>query len=324
MSQLYNGFQYPCFYAHVLKSNTCLYFCVPFFRNFYRYSFKLSHVTNVTDLYSYVLFSFRTLFENNNYLILIGENMAVNRTKKHQAYGPAGFPLGFLAPTPIEGNRAPTAADEGQIGVLWIYPAINSAWVFTSSGNWLDITGGGGVFSSLTVTPGPVSLTGTVNINTAGAGVTSINRGGTGALQLGNATGNTTISGTLTTTGAISATAGNITATSGNIVASLGSISSGTTITAGTGITVTTGGVTVAAGNIIASTGGVEGVSVYASGDNGGVAGLVGITSVTSTSTGAGTVTFKPNEASGNITQGGWLKLYNGTVAIYIPYFTAI
>lgn len=67
---------------------------------------------------------------------------------------------------------------------------------------------------------------GTVGLNTSGAGITTIGTGGTGATNIGNATGNTAITGALSTT---------------------------TTMTAGTGFTVTTGGILVSGGDIINS-----------------------------------------------------------------------
>lgn len=74
------------------------------------------------------------------------------------------------------------------------------------------------VTSGFTVSAGTSSLTGTVNVNTSGAGVTSINTGGTGATNIGNATGNTAVTGSLTASTSLTATAGAITATNGNLV----------------------------------------------------------------------------------------------------------
>jgi hypothetical protein len=173
-----------------------------------------------------------------------------------------------IFPKPIVALRAPQTSDFAQLGQLWIEPknsagvAQNLCWVLTSiinnSANWLALVGGGGagVFASLTVTPGPISLTGTTTINTAGAGTTAIGVGGTGAVTIGNATGNTTIpAGNLTLTlGNIVVSAGNITATLGNIAATAGSLSAGTTVTAGTGITATLGNITATNGNVVLST----------------------------------------------------------------------
>lgn len=58
---------------------------------------------------------------------------------------------------------------------------------------------------------------GTANINASGAAATTIATGGTGVLNLGNVTGNTAVTGSLTASTSLTATAGNITATNGDI-----------------------------------------------------------------------------------------------------------
>jgi hypothetical protein len=102
-----------------------------------------------------------------------------------------------LSPNPIQANRAPVGADKGYLpGTLWIYKAANAPYILTSVvnnvANWqlLTVSGSAGVFSSLTVTPGPISLTGATVINNTGAANTAIGTGtNTGVLALGN-TGN--------------------------------------------------------------------------------------------------------------------------------------
>ncbi len=71
--------------------------------------------------------------------------------------------------------------------------------------------------SGFTVSAGTTSITGTTNINTTGAAVTTIGVGGTGAVHIGNATGNTAVTGSLTASTTLTATLGNITATNGNL-----------------------------------------------------------------------------------------------------------
>jgi hypothetical protein len=59
-------------------------------------------------------------------------------------------------------------------------------------------------------------------------------------------------------------------------------------------------------------------------GDNGGVAGMVGLTDQSNTSansTGVGTVKMKGTTSRDSV---GFIKLYNGTTAIWIPYWTTI
>jgi hypothetical protein len=87
--------------------------------------------------------------------------------------------LPVLAPYPINAKRAPLTSDTGYpIGQVWIYGASNAAYILTSivsnSATWESLSGGAGSFGSLTVTPGPVSLTGTTTINTTGTATTSI------------------------------------------------------------------------------------------------------------------------------------------------------
>jgi hypothetical protein len=100
-------------------------------------------------------------------------------------------PLPALAPYPIRANRVPNTADKGYpIGQLWVYVAGNAAYVLTSIvnnlANWqlLETGGGAGVFASLVVTPGPISLTGTTTVNTAGAATTSIGNAAGGAVSI--------------------------------------------------------------------------------------------------------------------------------------------
>lgn len=217
-----------------------------------------------------------------------------------QAYGLQQGGIIKMAPLPIPALRDPGTQDFAQPVTIWrniVNPAVPKLWIFagTNAGNaiWqlLEVGGGSGVFSSLTVTPGPISLTGTTSINTSGSGVTTIGTGGTGAVNIGNATGNTAVTGTLTTSAGITATTGNITASTGSIIAST---------------------------NIVA------GVEAVALGDLGsGVASTTALTNVTATAAGGGTVTFAANGGA-NITQTGWLKMYVGTSIAYVPWFTTI
>lgn len=138
----------------------------------------------------------------------------------------------FQRPIFITANRAPTTLDVQPAGTQWMDGSVTPKVIYETSGAgvWNPTTSGGaGVFTSLTVTPGPTSITGTTGINTSGAGVTTINTGGTGALNLGNATGNTAV------TGALGATT---------------SLSAGTTVTAGTGVIITTGNLSVQNGDV--------------------------------------------------------------------------
>ena len=77
--------------------------------------------------------------------------------------------------------------------------------------------GNGFTVSAGTSTLGALTQAGTAHINITGAATSVIGTGGTGAVQIGNATGNTAVTGSLTTTTTLTATLGNITATNGNL-----------------------------------------------------------------------------------------------------------
>ena len=77
--------------------------------------------------------------------------------------------LQSLAPQPILANRAPNVSDSKPIGSLWCWPATQEVWVndgiVAGNSQWILISqGGSGVFSSLTVNPGPTVLDGAVTI----------------------------------------------------------------------------------------------------------------------------------------------------------------
>jgi hypothetical protein len=111
--------------------------------------------------------------------------------------------LPVLAPFPVRANRAPTTADKGYaIGTLWVYSAATDAYILMSVvnnlANWELLTSGGGagIFSSLLVTPGPITLTGVFNLNTSGANAINIGTGTySGTISIGNAAGTVGIEG---------------------------------------------------------------------------------------------------------------------------------
>lgn len=93
--------------------------------------------------------------------------MSVNNQRRNVAYGLSDALLNVPAPDIIS-KRAPTTADMAPIGQIWVNTATNIAYILTSivsnSANWLQIAGNAGSFSSLTVTPGPTSLTGSFTV----------------------------------------------------------------------------------------------------------------------------------------------------------------
>jgi hypothetical protein len=145
------------------------------------------------------------------------------------------------APAPIAAKRSPTATDYAVIGTIWSNVLTNQVYILASIvanvATWVSVAGGAGVFSSLTVTPGPINLTGTTNINTAGNATTNIGTGGTGLVNIGNATSGTNISGPLTQSGGavqinvagtsttqIGNATGNVTIPQGNLILGLGDV----------------------------------------------------------------------------------------------------
>jgi fibronectin-binding autotransporter adhesin len=129
--------------------------------------------------------------------------MAVNNILRRQSYTRDGSGLYGIFPEPLLMQTSPGTTDKALVGQVWINEALNAVFTLTSiSGGeyiWTPSGGGAGTFTSLTVTPGPISLTGTTTINTSGAAATSIGTGGTGAVNIGNTTGHTTVTGLLTT-----------------------------------------------------------------------------------------------------------------------------
>src|SRR5665213_1893687 len=145
-------------------------------------------------------------------------------------------------PAPIVAKRDPTTADKAQIGQIWVNITTNASWVITSIvnnlANWADIAGGGGSFTSLTVS-GNITSTGGNILATVG------NVTAAAALVAGT---------TVTAATGITATTGNIVASAGNITATGGSIAAGTTLVAGTDITAITGNIAAIAGSVSAGT----------------------------------------------------------------------
>lgn len=231
--------------------------------------------------------------------------------------------------------RPPTTQDIYNPGTRWQDNSVNPPNIYqtTGAGVWYVDSGTPGVFTSLTVTPGPISLTGTTSINTSGSAVTTIGTGGTGAVNIGNATGNTAVTGSLTastglvaTTGGVTANAGNITATAGNIVASAGnitatlgnitaaagnisatagSVSAGTSVTAGTTVTATLGAITATNGNFVKGTAGNKDIYNSVATD-----GTAGANSAGTATLAGGTITINTTA----VTASSFIRLYRQSV----------
>jgi hypothetical protein len=107
-------------------------------------------------------------------------------------------PLNLLAFAPILAKRDPTNKDKATYGTIWCNTSSGNVFILSDIGTgpnnyvWSGLTGVVDI-SSLTVSPGPISLTGTTNINTSGGSTTSIGN----ASSLTVITGDTTIGGGL-------------------------------------------------------------------------------------------------------------------------------
>jgi hypothetical protein len=128
--------------------------------------------------------------------------MAVNDNINQVGYGLTQDLLSVFK-QPIIALRNPATSDKTALGRVWVNKSTGAGFLLTKISNnlatWINIGNGAGTFSSLTVTPGPISLTGTTNINTSGSGIVNINTGtATGAVNIatGASSGNVSIGST--------------------------------------------------------------------------------------------------------------------------------
>lgn len=143
-------------------------------------------------------------------------------------YDASGIDL-FAHPLFINAMRAPSTNDIYNPGTQWMDGSVSPKVIYQTVGGgvWPAI-GGAGTFTTLAVTGlstlGALTQAGTASLNATGAAVTTIGTGGTGAVNIGNATGNTAITGdlvvteTITSGTGITSTTGDITATNGNVI----------------------------------------------------------------------------------------------------------
>ena len=135
-----------------------------------------------------------------------------NNQVLNTAYSLGQGPLSPIFPPPISSIRAPTANDIGYpIGQVWVVKGGSAAYLLVNvaagAATWLSIAGGAaGVFTALTVNPGPT------NLSTVGNGAVTIgNATNTGAVTISVGTGNFALNGNGHTIGIGSdATAGNV------------------------------------------------------------------------------------------------------------------
>lgn len=214
----------------------------------------------------------------------------MKRVTQNVSYG-LNQPLNLDAALPIVSNRAPTANDTAEVGTIWCNKTSGSFYVLTSvsagQAQW-TLGGDGSVFDQIDGDSGSANpIGGVINLIGNNQGATFVGSSNTIQLALNDLSADSFV-----------ATTGDITADAGDIVATLGDITS-------------------VAGN-------VEGVGIVATGDNTGISATTSLTNVSVASTsGAGNLTIKSNSA-GSATNAGFIKMYSGTTAIYIPYFTNV
>jgi hypothetical protein len=208
---------------------------------------------------------------------------------------------------PIVSQRDPGGNDKYQIGTLWVNTSSDDAFVLTSVvanvANWVGVAGGSGVFTSLVVNPG--DLTVTAGEATVQGNITSV------AGNISTTAGSIASAADVSAVGNVIASGGDVQVIAGNIDVTLGNI------------TVSAGDITATLGDIEAAAGAVRGGQLEATDDLGGVVGVTSITNAVNTTQGAGTLSIVSASANpGN--NAGFLKVYIGATTGYIPYYTDI
>lgn len=150
--------------------------------------------------------------------------------------------------------------------------------------------------------------------------------GGTSGVSIGTSDGEFNV---ITGQGAINIsdddtdTAINIGTGNGSKTVTVGSTNGGALTTIQSGGSIVLSGSVVAINSITAQFGIVGAQSLRASGDAGGTAGEVTVSNIVNETLSTGDGTIKMTTANAG-TSTGWLKIYNGVAARYIPYFTDI
>jgi len=109
------------------------------------------------------------------------------------------------------------------IPATFIAPGTIASTTTLTSGTSLSVTTSAVIGTTLTATGGLTTLgaltqVGTTLINASGAAATTIGTGGTGVVNIGNATGNTAVTGSLTASTGLVATTGGVTVNGGDII----------------------------------------------------------------------------------------------------------
>lgn len=186
--------------------------------------------------------------------------MATNR-RSQVGYGfSEALPKLFAAP--IVATRNPTTRDRAEVGQTWVNTSTNVVFTLTSiTGGvvtWTDTAGGAGVFTSLTVNPGPFTMAGAGGYSIDSTIASSVTTTGAGIdLTLASLGGSIVIDGSEAVATAVSITAssliGGITLDSGD---------GGTTNTTTGKFVVTADSATVDAISLTATDAGAGGVLI--------------------------------------------------------------
>lgn len=118
--------------------------------------------------------------------------MALNR------YLAVGKPAAKAPKPAVKANRAPGSGDKNYVpGQVWIDLSALDAYTLVGFSNgvpqWMNTAGGGGSYSSLTVTPGPTALTGAFTVT---SGTENVSIGADAAdhdVSIGSATGSSAL-----------------------------------------------------------------------------------------------------------------------------------
>lgn len=244
-----------------------------------------------------------------------------------------------LNPENLYMKRNPRSTDRAEIGTWLFNTAASTAWFLPSItggvSNWMQVETGGstGSFAALTSTGATTLATTGASVNTFGnvTGATSLALlVGTGGFSVTGVAGSVFTIGTGVTTGSIgignALTTGSLTMgtalTTGFVTIGSGASTSALNLLAGSGLINVTGNISQTGG--ITSSGAIAGAAISATSDAGGFASEITLSNASvPVAGGTGVFVINPSSGAGNTANTGFIKLYLGVTAIYIPYWIA-
>ena len=117
--------------------------------------------------------------------------MAIRRTSSKVAYS-TNKPLQDLAPLAVAARRGPKPTDLADVATIWVDIVNHDVWIASGfqsgQAQWsrVDNDGGPGEFTSLTINPGPTSLTGEVTLTSGPLNLPFTNSIGLGVINVNN------------------------------------------------------------------------------------------------------------------------------------------